>query len=69
MDRQRIKTFDEWFEKVSKMEGMEREAKKSFLTIVSMICWMIWKERCNVVFKRRVPNPKGCIERIKGVVE
>ena len=33
-----------------------------------MTCWAIWKERCNVVFKRRSINVEGCMIKIKGLV-
>ena len=32
---------------------------------MAMICWAIWKERCNVVFKRKSVDVIGCMMKIK----
>ena len=48
------------------MKGIKEEERKRVMINISMICWAIWKERCNVMFKRKSLDVEGCMIKIKG---
>ena len=68
VDKQRITSFDKWFEHVCNMGELKDYMKRRIRTAVPIVCRIIWKERCNLVFKNKAIDPKGCIEKINGVV-
>ena len=51
------------------MGELEDNMKRRIKAVIPMVCWIIWKERCNLVFKNKDLDPKGCIEKINGAVE
>ena len=53
VDRQQISSFDRWIEKVIKMDGIGREERMRIMIVIPIACWIIWKERCNNVFRRK----------------
>ena len=60
--------IDKWIEQVYNMVGIEGDLRVSIMTTVSMACWMLWKESCNVVFKRKVPYSMTCIININSAL-
>ena len=68
VDRQQISSFDRWIEKVIKMDRIEREERMRIMTVIPIAYRIIWKERCNKVFRRKELDVEGCITRINGLV-
>ncbi|ONI01109.1 hypothetical protein PRUPE_6G122300 [Prunus persica] len=44
---QRISKFDVWLLALSSNYSIHNHVRKEVLASVSIICWEIWKERCN----------------------
>lgn len=49
VDRQQIRSFEEWF--VGTVEGakLRKRERAEFITMLAYSCWMIWKCRCEFV--------------------
>ena len=69
VDKQQISSFNRWIEKMIKMDGIGREERIRIMIVILIACWIIRKERCNNVFKRKEPDVERCIIRINGLVE
>ena len=63
VDRQHIFTLDKWIEQKCNMVRIKGDLRIRIMTIVLMACWMVWNEKCNVVFKRKISDFVTCIEK------
>ncbi|XP_004301440.1 PREDICTED: putative ribonuclease H protein At1g65750-like [Fragaria vesca subsp. vesca] len=60
IDKQQITMVDSWFiNSYSSIVGTKQ--KEFFLTMSSMICWMIWKARCNYLYKGIPVSPQSTL--------
>ncbi|OMO52400.1 hypothetical protein COLO4_37225 [Corchorus olitorius] len=63
VNKQQISTLDDWLNTVlSTTKDSKVHSTKMGIT-VGQICWNIWKERCDAVFKKQKPNPVTVIHR------
>ncbi|XP_050386353.1 uncharacterized protein LOC126802719 [Argentina anserina] len=62
IDKAMITSFDRWLYSLS---NSFRDARKKdvFLSLCSSICWMIWKARCNYVYKGTPLSPMFTINQ------
>ncbi|KAL6184476.1 hypothetical protein ACLB2K_045877 [Fragaria x ananassa] len=60
IDKQQVTTVESWFiNSYSSIVGTKQ--KEFFLTMSSMICWMIWKARCNYLYKGIPVSPQSTL--------
>ncbi|KAL6191129.1 hypothetical protein ACLB2K_037521 [Fragaria x ananassa] len=60
IDKQRVTTVDSWFiSSYSSIVGTKQ--KEYFLTMSSMICWMIWEARCNFLYNEIHVSPHSTL--------
>ncbi|OMO57602.1 putative ribonuclease H protein [Corchorus olitorius] len=68
IDKQRISTLDEWLKAVMCYSKADSDEQTTVKIMVSLICWNIWKERCNVVYQKEKPKPDVVIRRKKKAI-
>ncbi|XP_021800463.1 uncharacterized protein LOC110744764 [Prunus avium] len=54
---QRISKIDNWLLALISNSAFPIHVRKELLASVSIICWEIWKERCNALFSHFPPDP------------
>ncbi|KAL6218856.1 hypothetical protein ACLB2K_012063 [Fragaria x ananassa] len=65
IDKRKITTFDRWLISIcNHCPSSEREA---VLTLISTICWAIWKERCHFVYQHREVSPPSTIRAARNL--
>ncbi|XP_050387335.1 uncharacterized protein LOC126803595 [Argentina anserina] len=55
IDKQRVTTFDRWLFAIIQSSNMKDIPY--LLTMISSLCWMIWKDRCLFVYQKKTPDP------------
>ena len=53
IERGFVKRFDDLLLKMVDGISKDKERRKCLLIQIAFICWIIWKERCAVVFKKK----------------
>ncbi|RXH98596.1 hypothetical protein DVH24_010921 [Malus domestica] len=56
-------TFDAWFLAISSMAGDSKMDRDYIVTLISYICWEIWKARCCAIFNGTCPSPLDTARR------
>lgn len=64
-DMQRISKFDVWLLALSSNSAIPNHVRKEVLASVSIICWEIWKERCNAFLLTFPSRSWYCAQEIK----
>ncbi|BBH05110.1 hypothetical protein Prudu_016411 [Prunus dulcis] len=62
---QRISKFDVWLLALSSNSAIHNHVRKEVLASVSIICWEIWKERCNAFLLTFPSRSWYCAQEIK----
>lgn len=65
VDPRRISTFDRWIEGIIAIPGTSRTECKFLLSLLSFLCWEIWKARCKYIFNGSRPNPRRVINHAR----
>ncbi|XVE80173.1 hypothetical protein DITRI_Ditri14bG0118500 [Diplodiscus trichospermus] len=68
VDKGSITTFDAWWAGLLLSFKQEGADATSFLTSISFVCWGIWKERCNAVFKFKPVDIHFAINRVRETI-
>ena len=53
IDKGTVTRFDTWLLKIVESVQKEKEMREKLMIQIAFTCWMIWKERCAVVFNKR----------------
>ncbi|KAL6141999.1 hypothetical protein ACLB2K_060283 [Fragaria x ananassa] len=65
IDKRKITTFDRWL--ISIYNHCSTSEREAVLTLISTICWAIWKERCHFVYQHREVTPPSTIRATRNL--